>query len=111
MIQTVLTASFLLVFTFLGYAQEGAKDSYTYRFQIENISTQVDEADVKQLQSYAKDLFEAHPQLQNGTFTITTWFPVPENRVRQYLEMYGFPVTTFEVTRNGEVLNSKNEQL
>jgi hypothetical protein len=90
--------------------QDSNPTNYAYEFEIDNVDAQASEAILKDIKVYSKDLFEAHPTFSQGKFKVTTLFPIPENRVRQYLELYGFYVTTFRIEQDGSVLTTKAEQ-
>jgi len=95
--------------SFAQEAQEPSATNYQYFFKIENVSNQADDAIIKDIQTYSKDLFEVHPTFSQGTFKVTTAFPVPQDRITQHLELYGFPVSSLRVLKDGTVLTTENE--
>ncbi|GAB5417388.1 MAG: hypothetical protein Crog4KO_29700 [Crocinitomicaceae bacterium] len=96
--------------TSIAQEQEENTSNYLYEFAILNIDAQADEATIKDIRTYSKDLFEVHPTFSQGTFKIVTDIVVPEDRIRQYLELYGFPVTALVVKKGGQVLTTKAEE-
>lgn len=101
-----------MLFCGVSFAQETQEPSaanYQYQFKIENVNNQADDATVKDIQTYSKDLFEVHPTFSQGTFKVSTTFPVPQDRITEYLELYGFPVTSIRIVKDGTILTTENE--
>lgn len=109
------TIKCLLAFMLLcgvNFAQEQEENSanYLYEFAILNVNAQADDATIKDILTYSKDLFEAHPSFSQGSFKIATNFSVPEYRIHQYLELYGFSVSSLIIKKEGQVLTTKAEE-
>ena len=103
-----------LLFCGLSFAQENQEFSptnYQYTFEVEFVNSQTDEGTIKDIRSFSKDLFEVHPDFTQGAFKVSTSFPVPEDRVIQYLGQYGFNVTAIRVEKDGKVLTTETSEL
>jgi hypothetical protein len=95
----------------LSFSQENQEPSPTdfqYAFEVEFVNEQADEGTIKDIKSYAKDLFEAHPTFSNGAFRVSVPFSVPADRVTQHLGLYGFTVTSIRIVKDGKVLTAEN---
>lgn len=90
--------------------QETALTNYEYSFEIEFVTEQADEAMVKDIQSYSKDLFEVHPKFTQGIFNVSTSFPVPADRVTQHLGLYGFNVVAIRIEKEGKVVTQETSE-
>ena len=102
----------LLAFMFVSgavVAQEHSENSasYSYEIQLENVNSQSSDAIIKDVQTFAKDLFEAHPKFAAGIFSVETDFQVEEDRIRQYLELFGYTVSSVRIVHEGKVLTAK----
>lgn len=103
-----------LLFCGLSFGQENQEFSstnYQYTFEIEFVNEQTDDGMVKDIKAFSKDLFEVHPDFTQGTFKVSTYFPVPADRVTQHLGLYGFNVTAIRVEKDGKVLTTETSEL
>ena len=100
-----------LLFSGIIFAQEQEISlNYKYTFQIENVNTLADDAIVKDIKTYSKDLFEVHPSFAQGKFEVATSFEVPTDRIEQYLSLYGFTVTEVVTQKDGKILTTKTKE-
>lgn len=102
-----------LLFCGLAYSQEnqeGNSGTYQYEFEVEFVNAQTDEGMIKDIRSYAKDLFEIHPTFIDGSFKAETSFEISIDRIPQYLGVYGYNVTAVRMEKDGKVITTETSK-